>query len=269
MFLRVCQAERYSYSVLLDNMTKQNFYPLLKNEVGNTTVFLVGPEHGRSYLVGKTDDGRCIISKGNGLTYSTKRFYHTPEKPVIDVWGLLLKQDAVRDFTLGNEISALGIKTNRMEYVLQLSEVDGYSPILLQYDVECPYRLSDAAFMTREEIMLQVEGWSKFKIKHKEKYKVAAEVLIRNLRILHQNGILHNALTIQNYTWALELLDFELAFSPKHPYEQEDYNRHVPNLFSREIIHTYQIIIYIVAVLGETPDYHWIEDVFRREGFNL
>ena len=51
-------------------------------------------------------------------------------------------------------VYALGIKTNHMEYVLELDvELDlpnGHKvkPCLLQYDVECPYRICDAAFMT-------------------------------------------------------------------------------------------------------------------------
>ena len=39
---------------------------------------------------------------------------------------------------------------------------------------------------------------------------IAADLLLHNLQILHKNEILHNAISEQNYTWALELLDFEL-----------------------------------------------------------
>ena len=98
---------------------------------------------------------------------------------------------------------------------------------------------------------------------------IAANVLVRNLRILHDNNILHDAIHEQNYTWALELLDFELACSPKHPYDQEDYRRHVQSLYPREIIHTYCVINYIAAVLQEKIDFEQIDKLFAEYGFDI
>lgn len=156
-----------------------------------------------------------------------------------DTWGLLLKQDAERDFILGQEIQGLGIKTNNMEYVMELVEdvllPSGHTlkPVLLQYNVECPYRISDAPFMRLEQIHAEVAKWEKMNdLGFERSYLIAANVLVRNLRILHDNGILHNAIIEQNYTWALELVDFELACSPKHPYLNDDDRRHVKDLFS-------------------------------------
>ena len=265
----VC-AKRNTYSILHAGVEVGIPYPYLRDNSGKETMWLVGPEHGRSFVVGRTPDGKYVISKGNGLSYTEYSFVNTGEMGS-DTWGLLLKQDALRDFELGQEVAELGIKTNQMQYVLRLDvplKIYGETlyPHLLQYTVECPYRISDAAFMTREQIDEQVERWPQ---KHELNYLNAAEVLVNNLRTLHDNGILHNALTIQNYTWALELLDFELACSPRYPYNSEDYRRHVPELIPREIIHTYQIICYIAGVLGEAVDHYALCEFFADKGFDL
>lgn len=136
--------------------------------------------------------------------------------------------------------------------------------------VECPYRISDAAFMDREQIMHYVSGWEKMNEFGANKYyDIAANILIRNLRIMHDNKILHNALTSQNYTWALELLDFELSCSPSNPYDNEEYKRCVLLLFSREIIHVYQIILDIAGILREKPDFRYIDNLFSKYGFKI
>jgi len=189
---------------------------------------------------------------------------------------LLLRQDAERDFIMGQEIEALGIKTNHMEYVLELDvEVElpngnKVKPCLLQYDVECPYRVCDAAFMMQEQIQTEVMKWEQYNERgYKKKHMIAANVLIRNLLILHDHNILHNAISEQNYTWALELLDFELACSSAHPYTKEDDMRHVKDLFPREIIQTYVVINYIAGVLREEIDYAEVDALFAEYGFDL
>lgn len=265
----VC-AKEHNYSILHAGIEVGIPYPYLRDDSGKETMWLVGPEHGRSFVVGRTPDGKYVISKGNGLSYTAYPFINTGEMGS-GTWGLLLSHDAIRDFKLGQEVAELGIKTNQIQYVLRLDvpiNIHGETlyPHLLQYTVECPYRISDAAFMTRAQIDEQVRRWP---LKHDRNYMNAAEILVNNLRILHTNGILHNAITIQNYTWALELLDFELASSPKHPYDKEDYQRHVPDLMPREILYTYQIIIYIAGVLQETIDHRILSAVFREKGFDL
>ena len=89
------------------------YYPLLGNITGDDVLFSVSPLHGRSFVVGQHDDGRYIITKGNGLCYSQYSFLYIPEMPT-DVWGLLLKEDALRDYNCCQEVQALGIKTNQM-----------------------------------------------------------------------------------------------------------------------------------------------------------
>lgn len=251
-------------------------YPFLRSTNGTETIYSVSPLHGRSFVVGRHDDGRYIVSKGNGLCYSQHAFLYTPEMPT-DVWGLLLKDDALRDFYCCQDVQALGIKTNQMECVLELDypihiEKTGadINPCLLQYSVECPYRISDAAFMTKEQIDFEVAKWQQLnKWGHKQNHLIAAEVLLNNLRIMHDNNVLHNAFTEQNHTWAFELLDFELCRTPQHPYTKADYERHVEDLFDREVIYAYVIINTIAHVLHETIDFKIVDDIFFKYGFDI
>lgn len=273
--MRAIPCSNYTYRVIHDSGCLQKIYPYIRNEKGDKEMFCPTPLHGRSFIVGKTENGKYIVSKGNGLSYTQYPFLHTGE--FFDgTWGLLLQQDAERDFLLGQEIEALGIKTNHMQYVIEIDfEINlpnGHKlkPTLLQYDVECPYRICDAPFMDREIIETEVKKWESINERGYEKYHlIAANILIRNLRILHDNNILHNAIHEQNYTWALELLDFELACSPKHPYAQEDYQRHVKDLLPREIIQTYIIINYIAGVLKEEIDFDEIDSLFAEYDFDF
>ena len=263
------------YRILLLKDERYEVFPYLRNPNGDKEMFSVSPHHGRSYIVGRNSDDRFVVSKGNGLSYSQYQLIHTGEFGD-DTFGLLLGKDAERDFLLGQEIETLGIKTNHMEYVIELlQEVtlkNGHQvkPVLLQYDVECPYRICDAAFMSQKQIYKEVTKWERMNDRGYDKaYMIAANVLIRNLRILHDHNILHNAIHEQNYTWALELLDFELACSPSHPYTSEDDMRHVKDLFPREIMQTYVIINYIAGVLREEIDFTEVDALFAEYGFNL
>lgn len=269
------KAKNLQGSILHKGTELLPLFPYLRSSDGDKEMYCLSPLHGRSFMMGKTIDNRFIISKGNGLSYTQMTFLNTREFG-IDSWGLLLRQDAERDFILGQEIEALGIKTNHMEYVLELDYElkmpDGHilKPVLLQYDVECPYRICDAPFMSKDLIFQEVKKWNSMNERgYRESYMIAANVLIRNLRILHNHQILHNAIHEQNYTWALELLDFELACSPAHPYSSEDDQRHVKNLFPREILQTYVIINYIAGVLSEPVDYARIDHLFEDYGFDI
>lgn len=263
------------YKIILLTDESYEAFPYLRNPNGEKEMFCVSSHHGRSYVVGKTNDGRFVVSKGNGLSYSQYQLIQTGEFGD-DTLGLLLRKDAERDFIIGQEIETLGIKTNHMEYVIELLQEitltndHKVNPILLQYDVECPYRICDAAFMSQEQIQTEVAKWERMNERCFDKaHMVAANVLIRNLRILHDHNILHNAIHEQNYTWALELLDFELACSPKHPYTNEDDMRHVKDLFPREIMQTYVIINYIAGVLREEIDFAEVDGLFAKYGFDL
>lgn len=251
-------------------------FPLIINDNGVVNVYSVSPLHGRSFVIGQHDDGRYIVTKGNGLCYSQYPFLHTPEMPT-DVWGLLLLEDALRDFNCCLDVQALGIKTNQMECVMELDcpvyialTDKTINPAILQYNVECPYRISDAPFMERSQIEQEVSRWQQYNHKgYTKNHEIAADVLISNLRTMHDNEVLHNAIHEQNYTWALELLDFELCRTPQHPYSKADYERHVATLYSREIIQTYVIVNYIAGILREDMDYEKIDGLFRDYGFNI
>ena len=263
------------YRIILLKDEKYEVFPYLRNPNGDKEMFCVSSHHGRSYIVGKTSDGRFVVSKGNGLSYSQYQLIQTGEFGD-DTLGLLLRKDAERDFIIGQEIETLGIKTNHMEYVIELllevTLINDHkvNPILLQYDVECPYRICDAVFMPQEQIQTEVAKWERMNDRGYDKaHMIAANVLIRNLRILHDHKILHNAIHEQNYTWALELLDFELACSPTHPYNSEDNMRHVKDLFPREIMQTYVIINYIAGVLREEIDFAEVDALFAEYDFDL
>ena len=274
--MKTFYAKEEDYSILANEDNISQYYPYLKYPHGNRIMQCVSPLHGRSFIVGNRNDGRYIISKGNGLGYSDQTFLYTIEMPT-DVWGLLLKEDALRDYYCGLDVQKLEIKTNQMECVMELNvpihiQATGVDlrPVLLQYNVECPFRISDAPFMTKDQINHEVSKWQQYNKKGYEKsHMIAANVLIQNLRILHDHNILHNAISEQNYTWALELLDFELCRTPQHPYTKADYERHVETLYDREIIFTYVIINYIAGVLQETPDYKQIDTLFFDYGFDL
>lgn len=270
------KAKKIQYAIIRSNPNSLNEpIPLLRDTDGRELMYKISPHHGRSFVVGTTDDGKYIISKGNGLSYSQYAHLYSAEFGD-NTWGLLLKKDAIRDFEMGMEIAGLGIRTNMMEYVLELNKnvllTNGHqiTPILLQYTVECPYRICDATYMTKKEIYKQVEKWGSFnKNGYKYAYIVAAELLISNLYKLHTHNILHNAIHPQNYTWALELLDFELACSSSNPYDKEEEQSKVKDLFNREIIQTYEIINHIAWCLGETIDYKIVDNLFNEYGFDI
>lgn len=251
-------------------------FPLLVSTHGDNVVWSISPLHGRSFIVGQHDDGRYVVTKGNGLCYSQHSFLYTPEMPT-DVWGLLLMEDALRDYCCCQDVHSLGIKTNQMECVLELdypiyiAQTDTtVKPIILQYNVECPYRICDAPFMNREQIEAEVAKWQQYNCKgYTKSHEIAADKLIGNLRTMHDHEVLHNAIHEQNYTWALELLDFELTRTPQHPYEKEGYERHAPSLYSREVIQTYVIINYIAGVLREEVDFAAIDRMWRDHGFDI
>lgn len=265
----------YDYRIVYNSNKSTSIFPCVRDENGNKVMYCVSPIHGRSFIVGRTKEGNYIISKGNGLSYTQYSFLHTKE--FFDgTWGLLLRKDAERDFIMGKEIESLGIKTNSMHCVLELEKSqtlpngNNINPSLLQYEVECPYRICDAAFMSKEQIWDEVKKWKLFnKCMYDKNYMIAAHILISNLRILHDSDILHNAIHEQNYTWALELLDFELACSPLHPYTKEDDQRVVKDLLPREIIQTYIIINYIAGVLGEKINHLEVENLFNEFSFDL
>lgn len=252
-----------------------HIYPFVRNDDGALNMEVISPNHGRSFLLKKGNDFHWIIGKGNGLSYSTQTSVITSSYDS-DTWGRLSLKQAIRDFDIGNEIARLGIKTNTMEYVLSLPFNVIFNgkedcAALLQYSVECPYRIVDFAFIPKMLLNMHVARWKSANntFPSTSKHLIAADVLFHNLSVLHKNGILHNAITPQNYTWALELVDFEASHSPTTPYGTKQYQSFIPMLMDMEIIQTYEIVNYIAWCLNEKPDYASIERIINYYSFKL
>lgn len=250
-------------------------YPFVRNDEGAFFMEVISPNHGRSFLLKKDTDFHWVIGKGNGLCYSTHSSLITSSHDS-DLWGRLSMPQAIRDFDIGNEIARLGIKTNTMEYVLSLPFNVVFNgkeerAAILQYSVECPYRIVDFAFISKKLLNMYVVGWKSVNETLSTSYKhlIAADILFHNLSVLHQHGILHNAITPQNYTWALELVDFEASHSPSTPFGTEQYQSYIPMLMDMEIIQTYEIVNYIAWCLNEECDFNAIERIIKFYGFNL
>ena len=192
------KAKSFDYSIVCQTLNAGCIYPYFRSADSDKIITSISPHHGRSFVIQQNKAGKYIVSKGNGLSYTQYPILNTREFGD-NSWGVLLRKDAIRDFNIGQEISSLGIKTNTMEYVIELKTVihlpNGHKikPVLLQYAVECPYRICDIAFMSSQQIKYEIDKWKSFKAKNKEPYLIAAEVLIKNLQKLHSNNILHNA----------------------------------------------------------------------------
>jgi len=273
VFMKKYKAKEAPFKIVSSQAVCKNVYPYVRHNDGDKTIFCVSPIHGRSFVIGPKENGRWIVTKGNGLSYTTQSFIDVSENDYY-IWGALSKECALRDYNIGIEVNALGIKTNIMEAVVELNillkDKNSYiKPHLLQYEVECPYRLSDFPFMPSKELKNIVASWFNMGSSYSEPYLIAADILIRNLQILHKNKIMHNAIHIQNYTWALELLDFESSRTENHPYTNTDYENNVLLLMNGEIMKTYEIINYIGWCIGEKVEYNKIDMIFNHYGFNL
>ncbi len=267
------QAKEVPCNILYSQINCKNVYPFIRDESGDKSIYCISPIHGRSFLICQQENGRWVISKGNGVSYSMHPFIDV-SKTDNYVWGALLKENAIRDYNIGNEVRNIGIKTNKMHAVIELDIqlIDKgtiVTPCLLQYEVECPYRLCDYPFMPPNTFKKIITSWRSLESKYSEAYLIAAEVLVRNLQILHDNKVMHNALHVQNYTWALELLDFESSRTEHYPYSNFEYEKQALMLMDGEIMKTYEIINYIGWCLGGKIDYAKIDSIFKDYGFNL
>ena len=66
-------AKEVPYTIIKSNDVSVPPFPYLRDSSGNRTMICVSPHHGRSYIVSKKD-GRYIVSKGNGLSYTHRVF---------------------------------------------------------------------------------------------------------------------------------------------------------------------------------------------------
>ena len=268
--MRRFRADRVPFDIVCQTNNEVRVLPFIRTDNGKHYIHCVSPIHGRSFILKQEQQGRWIVGKGNGLSYTSHPFVLT--SPINgETWGGLSLNNALRDFNIGNEVRSLGIKTNHMQYVLSIDgrmiqNGEERQAALLQYSVECPYRISDFGFIPPCLLKEMVSKWdNEFPLKH----LYAANVLVKNLKILRDNHIMHNAMHPQNYTWAMELVDFEASRSDIYPFENPDYEACVPMLSDIEVIQTYEIINHIAWCLHETPNYEGIEKVFKDYGFGI
>lgn len=260
---------------LNNNATKLYPYIISENK-GNIESFLASPIHGRSIIVDYNNTTqKYTVTKGNGLTYFPFGFISTEELDSYS-WGYLRLEDAIRDYESCEFIKKLGVKTNSMEAVFTLTDeelkfsnkVEKITPNILQYSVECPFRLADIPFLKKETVFQYVSNWrDMFESDYKKLHCIVADVLLRNIRLMHKNNVLHNAIHSQNYTLCLELLDFELARTPMTPYELVEDETNYKKMQNREIIQSLEIVNQVCHFLNEVIDVKNLKKIMVKNGF--
>lgn len=262
--------------ILFSKENVKYFSQIIVDEETTLKCIAPSPLHGRSVIAKyNIDSNRYTITKGNGLTYFPFNFVATEELENY-AWGYLRKDDAIRDYQSGNYISKLGILTNKMEAVFTLepqsimlsSQIKKIEPTILQYSVICPYRISDILFLSREMILSFVNRWADFHEKiHSEIHCTSAEVLLKNIRLMHENDVLHNAIHSQNYTLSLELLDFELSRTPITPYDNDNDEQTYKKLQKREIMQSLEIVNHIAFFFKEKVNSKLLRQIMIKNGF--
>jgi hypothetical protein len=262
---------------IIHNVKSSKLYPyVITNSQTKLSCIRPSPLHGRSIVVdfNPTLD-RFTITKGNGLTYFPFGFISTHELED-HAWGYLRTEDAIRDFKSGEYIKNLGILTNIMEALFLLKEQiirlpDGVSkiqPTILQYSVICPYRIADIPFLSKELVYYFIKRWPDlFDINYSELHCNAAEVLLKNIHLLHKSDVLHNAIHAQNYSLSLELLDFELARTPSTPYKNEYEEQTYIKLQKREVIQSLEIVNQIAFYFNEKINSKILREIMIKNGF--
>lgn len=262
---------------IIYNHKSNKLYPyIISDKETETICYKPSPLHGRSIISDFcTTTNKFKITKGNGLTYFPFGFVSTEELED-HAWGYLRKQDAIRDYNSGVFIKSIGILTNNMEAVFTLKDqlfilpncVSKIEPTILQYNVICPFRVSDIPFLSKEVILYFVNRWSDLHENiHFEIHCTAAEVLLKNVRLMHENDVLHNAIHSQNYTLSLELLDFELSRTPATPYDNEIDEQSYKNLQKREIIQSLEIVNHIAFFFKEKLNSKLLQQIMIKNGF--
>ncbi len=253
------------------------YYPFISSSISDDMIVeIASPLHGRSLIADyNSKNKRYTITKGNGLTYFPWEFVYTGEMEDLN-WGYLNKKDAIRDYLGGNFIKKLGILTNEMEavYALKIETLKNsesnfkIQPIILQYTVSCPYRIADIPFLSKKIINKYTKNWSDlFGYKSKNLHCIAANVLLKNIKIMHEENVLHNAISSQNYTLLLELVDFELARTPATPYESQIDEILFEKLKNREVIQSLEIVNQIAFYFNETIDFVEMNQIMHEYGF--
>ncbi|MFV2016351.1 MAG: hypothetical protein ACC656_13040 [Candidatus Heimdallarchaeota archaeon] len=266
------KARSIDYDTIRNANNHSVLYPYILDLKGDKDLFIVSPYHGRSAITKYNSESEdyCII-KGCGLTYYPGNFINTREYGD-HTWGLLLVEDAIRDFDCCLDIQSLNIITSIPDYVIELkmkiellSSHKVLQPALLQSRVRCPYRICDFKFVDSSILDKLFDHWDDYGVDNNpERYLIAADLLIKNLSILHNNDILHNAIHIQNYTLLLELIDFELSRTPNNKYRSKEDEMQYKNLMNREIIQTLEIVNYISWITKEKINKRKIQKILEK-----
>lgn len=271
----LCNSKEINTIHLKNNVIK--FYPyIISEEIGNTKCLLASPIHGRSIIVDYNEDSkRYTVTKGNGLTYFPFGFISTEELDSHS-WGYLKLEDAIRDYKSCEFIKKLGVKTNLMEAVYTLNyeelkflnKIEKIAPNILQYTVECPFRIADIPFLRKETVFQYVSKWHEmFDSDYKKLHCIVADTLLKNIRLMHDNNVLHNAIHAQNYSLCLELLDFELTRTPLTPFESVEDESNYKKLQNREIIQSLEIVNQVCHFLNEEIDVKNLKKIMVKNGF--
>jgi hypothetical protein len=163
-----------------------------------------------------------------------------------------------------------------MEAIYTLSEeelkynnkTENIEPNILQYSVECPYRIADIPYLSKKTVNLFISKWfQSYNCKYEKLHCIATDVFLRNIRIMHDNGVLHNAIHSQNYSLSLELLDFELTRTPITQYESIQDESIYLKLQKREVIQSLEIVNQLCYFLKEDIDIKTIKTIMIKYGF--
>ncbi len=252
-------------------------YPYIVSKIeGTINCYLSSPLHGRSIIVDfNTKSNRFTVTKGNGLTYFPFGFISTGELEN-NAWGFLSLNDGIRDYKSCEYVNGLGIKTNIMDAIYSLSsenlifdnKIEYIKPNILQYSVECPYRIADIPFLSKKTINQYISKWyKKFNSNHDKLHCIATDVLLKNIRTMHDNKVLHNAIHSQNYSLSLELLDFELSRTPITPYESVADETFFLELQKREVIQSLEIVNQLCYFLKEKIEIKEINKIMGKYGY--
>jgi hypothetical protein len=262
--------------ILLNNAPNKLYPYLVSNDDTGHDCVIATPLHGRSVIVEFNPfDRRYTITKGNGLTYFPYGYISTGEFET-HTWGLLNTESAERDYYSCNFVSSLGILTNKMEAVFTLEDqkincfdkIITSSPTILQYSVICPYRIADIPFMSRSTVNYYTSLWNEsFDVNFKDKHCIFAYVILKNIRIMHENDVLQNSINQQNISLSLELLDFEVTRTPVTPYNRDEDEKTYKNLMKREVIHVLEIVNQIAYYLGETVNIKLLTEIMKEAGY--
>lgn len=239
-------------------------YCLLENKSNSHVKAIIpSPWHGRSVSICKSNK-KWIVIKGAGCPYMKYPYTITPENKN-RYWGLITKDECLREYYFMNKVNSLGVKTSTF---LSINKLIGdfktsIQPYNLIYSLETPLRLIDLDFLNPEQKKL-----IKNKLLNKSKYKKLhlhfIDVISEYLLTLYSNGIIHNSLSTHNITLSLELIDFEASFE-RETCEEGEFNKLIP----REIVQLREIGFSIAYWFEEKYNINDVEDIIHSKRFDL